>query len=367
MNIDIEGFYGVPGISPYNAKGIDGVYYSAWDLNKAAEFMFTITTDYDTDDSVDILLSEASVSASLNHKWQTTVQVNEGTKVVTTTAVTSSATSLTKAITTITLLNPHDAAVGDLIAVEVRRIAAASSEDPLPIRLFSSMIASSDYTLDYTGRVSDIIHRFQFLSNDEDQEFVTNSEALKWINQCQLEISRMGYWEKQDTIDSVADQENYDLATLLPGFIFLKSVRWNDPSVWNRGKIERVNNRAQYERLKEDSAYSSLNTGPRYYWCKSSQMYLCPAPTSTATDIIKIDYTYKPDDLDGRTLDTPELPEAFDDIFVNFMIRQAMARDWTRSWAPDNFKRADAMYRELLGDLMWQNRKGGPSGLQPYR
>jgi hypothetical protein len=360
--------YPTSGHAPTNAIDSYGQPYSAWELNDEASFTFQVPVGYTSGDDIVLSIKEATASASKAHKWQCEVIHENVTLDTVTSQVTSSASAYTVSTRSITLLSTGVSS-GDAVTVILTRIAASSNEDSASIRLFNlDVTLTIDETLasvDCSGRIGDIIEKVLIATNDVNQEFVTATECLLWINECQRDIARNGYWEKVDTVDAVASQEDYNLSTLLTDFIALKALRWNASDTY--GQIKPISSRGRYEEIKEDYTNLGSTTRPRYYYLHNSTVSIYPLPTANTTDGIKVIYNYMPTALGCSSNYTPETPEVFDEIYVNWCLRQCMQKDYTRGFAADSYRRAYAQYRELLANLLWQHRNTSSRAMKPYR
>lgn len=368
LNITVDVLYPVVGYAPTNHTDAYGQPYSSWALSDSASFTFQVPSGYTSGDAIVLSLKEGSVSTSMKHKWQCVVVHENATIATVTGEYTSSATANTISTRSITL-SESDFASGDAVTVVMSRIAASASEDTAEIKVFNIDIT---LTIDETlvsisclGRVGDIIEKVLIATNDVNQEFITSTECLLWINECQRDIARNGYWEKTSTIDAVASQEDYNLTTLLTDFIALKALRWAGTDTY--GTIKPIASRGRYENIKDDYTNIGSTTRPRYYYVHNGQLSIYPTPTANLTSGLKVVYNYMPSALGCTSGYTPETPEVFDEIYVNWCLRQAMQKDYTRGFAADSHRRAYAQYRELLSNLLWQHRNTSSRGMKPYR
>jgi len=360
--------YPTEGHLPGNSVDSYGQPYSAWEVADEASFTFQIPAGYVDGTPLVVNLTEASPSTSMKHKWQ--MEVISENVLLDTVSEEFTCASLASTVThrAVEILNVGVSG-GDTVTVVLSRIAASVSEDTAPIRLFNiDIMLSIDEALvsvSCLGRVGNIIEKVLIATNDVNQEFVTSTECLIWINECQRDIARNGYWEKTDTIDSVADQEDYDLTTALTDFIALKALRWNMTDAF--GQIKPIASRGRYEQIRDDYTNIGSVTRPRYYYLHNGQVSIYPVPTTSSTDAIKVIYNYQPEALSCLSNYTPETPAVFDEIYVNWCVRQAMQKDYTRGFAQDSYRRAYAQYRELLSNLLWQHRNTTSRGMTPYR
>jgi len=368
MNIVVDVLYPVIGYAPTNHTDAYGQPYSSWALSDSASFTFQVPSGYTAGDAIVLSLKEASASTSMKHKWQCVVVHENATIATVTGEYTSSGTANTISTRSITL-SESDFASGDAVTVVMSRIAASASEDTAEIKVFNIdiilTIVEALISAPCLGRIGDIIEKVLIATNDVNQEFITSTECLLWINECQRDIARNGYWEKTDTIDSVAGQEDYDLTTALTDFIALKALRWNMTDAY--GQIKPIASRGKYEQIRDDYTNIGSVTRPRYYYLHNGQVSIYPVPTTSTTDAIKVIYNYQPEALSCLSNYTPETPAVFDEIYVNWCVRQAMQKDYTRGFAQDSYRRAYAQYRELLSNLLWQHRNTTSRGMTPYR
>jgi hypothetical protein len=326
----------------------------AWELLDEAAFNFTVPTGYETGTALNILLKETSESASRNHKWSAKYTVDNYAAVTVTSQVTSDATPGVISSRSITIPSTNLIA-GCLITVVLSRIAAATLEDPEEIRVYtidiSLNVSSVSVAVNIPGRLGDIAEQVLVGCNDVNMDFLSITDIVKWCNECQRDIARRGYWEYVGSLDVVAATEDYVVSTQLGDLVALRDVRWNGTKKY---KMKAAFSRGSYEDIKEQTS-SVASATPVIYYYHNEVLSIYPTPITTATDALKVFYNYCPVDLNAATRYTPETPQAFDVMYINYCMRQAMQRDYTREFAGENWKRAFAQYQNLVQNLLAQN------------
>ena len=202
------------------------------------------------------------------------------------------------------------------------------------------------------GRLGDIAEQVLVGCNDINMDFLTLADIIKWCNECQRDIARKGYWEHVELLDVTAAQEDYVMSSLLGDLVALRDVRWNGST--RKYRMKAMFSRGNYEDIKEQTS-SSVSSTPAIYYYHNELLSIYPTPATTESDALKVFYNYCPVDLNAETRYTPETPLAYDTMYINYCMRQAMQRDYTREFAGENWKRAYAQYQGLVQNLLAQN------------
>jgi hypothetical protein len=146
-DILIDSLYAVPGVNtPDNATDGSGNVYTSWELLDAGAFNLTVPTGYSSGSDFTLSISETTPGVSQKHKWQVVVYLNGTYTETFTSEVTSSSVANTVSSREITVstngtIQSQSIAAGDLLAFQVSRIAASSTEDANNIKVYSLSIA----------------------------------------------------------------------------------------------------------------------------------------------------------------------------------------------------------------------------------
>jgi hypothetical protein len=366
--IRIDGFLPTENALPkHGVDSVSGLAYSEWELNDEGRFTFVVPTDYSSGSDLQLRIQESTPGAAVNHKWQATVllvKTGYQTDLATEQEVFSSEytssgtadalTSRTLSLSSSGQISGTSIEAGDTISVVLKRVSASTNEDPNAIKVFdlTAMVTVLAGTGTCSGRVGQIIEDVRILFNDETSGFLTSDTAIiRWINQGIADIAKAGYWETRGTLNLVADQASYDLASEWGDFVDVKQVIWTETGE----PLQLCAGRGKFDEL-----HAAIETGtrPYFYYMAGSTLYVTPTPTEAVTDGLTIERYYVPTDLDCSTNYTPDFPAVYDSVLVYWCLIQAFDRDRTatnrRELIQEYYQRYQQEKAKLLG------RKSGP-------
>lgn len=331
--IIIESLLPVVGHVPVNGTDANDRTYTEWALDNAAGFSIVIPTGYVSGEEIIMVFTESSITATKAHKWRYTATVSTFSEThdtsYTSSAIASTITDRSITITTSGTIGSHALLAGDVVSVALSRIAADSNEDSASIRLYSlvaNITTSEGPTTSCLGRVGTIVTSVLSIFNDYNQQFITQSDIVGWINECQYEIATRGYWTKTTALNVVANQTEYDLNALIADMESIEGVTWEaeDTSYFGEKRLIPIGTWSAYEGFVQ-----SLPTNARAwaYHLRENVMLLVPVPTASYTAGINIRHTYSPAALACTTSYTPHTPRSHDRLYVDYALSMAFARD----------------------------------------
>ena len=109
----------------------------------------------------------------------------------------------------------------------------------------------------------------------------------------------------------------------------------------------------------------ATSTRPYYYYLTGDMLKLVPTPTASCAGGMIIHHTYCPMDLSCTDNYTPPVPRAHDEVFTNYAIMQAFARDRHAPEAMSQFQAYSVMFNMSFNLLLAQGFAG--ARLQPIR
>lgn len=344
---------------PGSTNDSNGTYCSTWSLLDTASFNVTVPASYTSGSSIVMVLSEATASASDNHKWRAVTTLN-GTYSTTAqeefTSHTVADTVSSRNITLVTsgAISGQTVEAGDLLSITLSRQAASSDEDANDIRVYAIQIyyVIATTSVSATDRLTTIIGQVLRKFNDDDQDHVSQNQVLDWVNEAIQEISSHGYWNTSGALNVVADQSSYDLLALYPTLMDVESVVWEATST----KLIPVSTWDQYIKLLQ---VTSTSETPYCYYLMSNTLYFVPTPATSATAGATIYYSYCPSALDLATNTSIPLPKSFDTVLQAYCLACVYARDRHAPMAPDMFRYNKSVFDKGVARLLAQTHASG--------
>ncbi len=275
---------------------------------------------------------------SLRHKWTATVSLIEADSDTTATDTSETftaefespspanrETNRTLAITdSAGKINSTYPAAGDILNVKLFRTAASTNEDGNAINVITynlQTVIDQAAISGCLGRVGTIMDRVFTLLNEISGEHLSAAEVLDWLNQCSSAVTQREYWRTTSALDTVANQEEYDLLTLIPNLERVYSVSWVGDS--RTDEMETIQTRDEWNRLKRDH----LSASHRRCFIDTNILYVWPVPAASTTGQLDVYHSEYPGDL-GCTSDyTPKIPKGHDNLYVYFALKEAFAKD----------------------------------------
>lgn len=212
-----------------------------------------------------------------------------------------------------------------------------------------------------SGRVGSIIARVRALFNADstDTGILDNTEMVAWINLCQDDLARAGAWKKEGDLSLTADTETYTLTTAFSDYVELHGIRDNDT---NYPLISMGN----YDLYKDEKLKYSGWTSPAVYYVDGVTLYISPTLSANDSNRLSCFYSYRPTDLGCTSAYTPEIPSAFDQLFVDYVLWCAYERD-RHAVEADRMGQQHLMYYLNLKNQFFKSRNSPRMGLRPYR
>ncbi len=338
-NEPIERFFSTGGTQPIETvHGTSGVVYDAWTVLNEQGFTKRVPGGFVAGSLIYINMSETTAGVSLRHKWTASVSLIKAdadttamdisetfTAEFVSPALANRETNRTLGITdSAGLINGVAPAAGDILNVKLSRTAASTNEDGNPINVITynlQTIIDQAAISGCLGRVGTIIDRVFTLFNEISGEHLSAAEVLDWLNQCTSFVAQREYWRAVTALDSVANQEEYDLLTLIPNLERVYRVRWVGDSTGYELPV--IQTRDEYDRFKRDNR----STSGRQVLIDANILSIWPVPAGSATGVIEVYHSEYPGDL-GCTSDyTPRIPRGHDNLYVYFALKEAFAKD----------------------------------------
>jgi hypothetical protein len=326
--IGFDSWYPYPGYEPATGADTDNERYTAWALNDMVRFTFEIPAGYVSGSDIALTFTEKTAGVSKAHLWSASVSLAGATAQVfteeyTSPSTASQATARSLELSASGLVNTVAMKVGDRVSVILMRDDASSNEDSNSIYVYAPALVSTGGCL---GAVGELVALVRQDLNDSQQKITTNSAIVQWFNLAMDDLTQALYFRRESTIDIVANQDSYDLLTLIPGYRRILGVRKTTasyPYAW----LTACRSWPEFVALSLQSAYA-LNDVPAYWFLMGSTLYIWPVPTAAETDGLTVVNAYKPDDLTcWDDADLP-VPAGSRDLFVFYALYRAHKRRW---------------------------------------
>ena len=346
------------------------ITYTLWQMGDAGSFSEALPLGVTQASNLSLKIVEWTPGVALKHKWQAVVTLirpgtHKPTEAVVTetfsTEYTSSADANKSAIRTLAISDGNDINTtaiqsGDLISVQLSRIAASGSEDGNAIRVpdirlvigGASLVAISSCL----GHVGTIIDRVLRAANDIRQGFSDQAMVLDWINMCLSDIASEGLWTGYELMDLTAATTDYDL-TVLPAFSGI--IRPFDPVIWaaTGDVVRQCTSYGDFMKYAQQQA-----TGDRPYWWfwNNGTMSVTPQPTASTSDALGVPFTYLPTDRGcDASYDLPAIPRTALNCFVYYCLRELAAYDQTNPRTDSRWARYNQLYETEKAKLQEAN------------
>lgn len=339
--------------------------YTSWEVGDEAHFSFAVPPEYQTGSDLVLRLQESTPGQNRGHRWRARVllvrpsahQTDEATEqevIEFEFASSSTADLLTMRsfnLTTAGAISGVGVQAGDMVSVTLSRVSALGDEDPDPIKLFH-LAVRFDFGQEHAqpgaclGRVGEIIEDVRELFNDEGGGFLENDALIvDWINRCQAEIAKTGYWRTTAALDLVSGVGTYDLLTEPVDAIDVLGARIASTGT----PLTRVNGFGEFMEIRAAEPTAEL---PRYYLVESDTLHLTPVPVSGAGSGLWLEYSYLPQNLGCESGYTPRLPRAYDSLYVNYCLAQAFKRDRHAPGAEEKYQSYSDQFRNEVRELV---------------
>lgn len=370
MEIVISNLEGISANIPRRGVDSQGLHL-LWALNEEGGIEFQVPDSYITGTDFTMELHEATAGESRKHRWQITVSLNGGSAATYTSELTSSAVADTMTTRTVDFstdgeISSEAIAADDTIYLQLKRIAAADTEDSNDIRLYTlTLQITSEPTAESgcTGRLGKIMDRVTFRVNEvlTRSTFITVPYLIDLCDDCTSKIAQTGYWKYEETLSLTDEVDSYDLLTLLTYPVErVQWIKWEDDG----RPIHMVATRYELEKYRR-----TLIEGERIYFAmiESNNLIVCPSPSADLTGALRIFYSYRPDDFDCTTAYTPEIPPSHDRVYVAYCCKEIFARErGEQQHLQSMYQLWDSRFREEFSKLCQQNITPR-FRLRPYR
>ena len=77
-----------------------------------------------------------------------------------------------------------------------------------------------------SGRLGDIVEQVLVKFNDEREQHIDQDQIVSWVNECLHKIAIKGYWKSDTAVDVVANQADYTMETIIPGYQDVLNIIW---------------------------------------------------------------------------------------------------------------------------------------------
>lgn len=350
----IEVLSPLAGHVPDNGTDESGNTYTDWALADSASFTFTLPYGFTTGTDIVIVINETTPGSSKNHKWTLVTTVNSTYTETHTSSFTASATAWAIATRSITCstsgsVGAHALVAGDMVSIAITRAAADSNEDSNHIRIYTitAHLTSVGGVSTCLGRLGNIVNAVLMRFNDNAQKFINQAEVIQWVNDCQLLIAQRGFWHKTTEIDLVANQQQYNLWTLIADIENVEEVSWGSGSDYTYQTLPAIGNWGTFQRLSV-----GLSTGtPQTYHIQGNLLYLLPTPDTSVVDGLAIRHTYCPTNMSCTSNYTPSTPAAHDEVYVFFALSIAFRKDRHSPMAAEQAGYYEQKFQQALGGL----------------
>jgi len=370
MELLIETLLPAEGHVPINGTDTNGRTYTEWELSDEASFDFALPSTYTTGESIVMVITESSSSASKNHKWRWTTSTGSYSESYdasfTSNATASTIDTRSITVTTAGTIESYALQPGDLIGVTIQRIAADSDEDSAGIRLYTivaNVTTTAGATTACLGRMGSIVASALRLFNDDSQRFINDAFCVSAANEAQRQIAMKGYFTKSSSIDVVADQATYALAALFPDIEELNTLVWVGDGSLEADRLAPV---ASLQSKIDLIAASSSSSRAYGYHLEGTTLYLIPVPTASYSAGITVYYSYIPSDLSCTSSYTPSTPAAHDAMYRYFILMEAYARDRHSPMAQQQLMYYQQLFSKELDRLLGTKYHPGDR-LRSYR
>ena len=199
-----------------------------------------------------------------------------------------------------------------------------------------------------SGRIGRIIDTVRDLFNESSGGFLPDEFIIRSMNRCQEDLARENYWRGETCIPAEQGVCRIDLLTAIPRFQDLHQVRF----IGCAAPMIPLDCFKEYQ----DLAAGSRSTGtPQYYVVQNNSLYVWPAPASSSESGFCVYHSYLPDDLTGSPENPdPRVPQAYDMLYVYFVLKLAFLRDRHAPGADTKFAEYSRLYemekQGLLGE-----------------
>ncbi len=154
--------------------------------------------------------------------------------------------------------------------------------------------------------------RARTLLGDETGVVITEEDLTRWANDAQLDIVRKtGCLEDFISFDLEAGTESYDLPN---DFLKDRRLTVNNLKV-NRTSLEELDN------INPDRDATAVADTATAFYIYGRKIYLYPTPASSATDGLKLWYTYIPRTM-VADIDTPVIPVSMHEDILTYVVSQ---------------------------------------------
>lgn len=168
--------------------------------------------------------------------------------------------------------------------------------------------------------LSDISTRVKRSFGDEAGVQLTENDVIRWVNDGQIDVvRRTECLVRVSPVDAVAGTSQYPLPT---DFLFFKRGTVN-------GRLLSSINFGALDQLYPHRDESYPRGTPEYFSVRGQNFVLYPAPDTTKTGAISIEYVARPAVITTDT-QSPEIPIQFHEALVLFCLMRAKELD--ESW-----------------------------------
>lgn len=219
-----------------------------------------------------------------------------------------------------------------------------------------------------SGRLATILDMVKSLFNERavsgsGSSFLQTTEMVVWANACTRELAQKGIWVTTGNLSLVVDTAEYNLLTTLPTLVDCYDLVWIETAK----SLFRYTNRREYILAKADHINWPISADTPYaYWKEGENVTVVPTPETSQSNVISVFYSYQPTDFDEVSSFTPSIPQAFDDVYTYWILKQAFLKAKYSKNASERIMYYDTMFNKLLRKLLAQRN---PADIYevPYR
>lgn len=169
----------------------------------------------------------------------------------------------------------------------------------------------------YTNTAQDIIDSVVRQFGDESGAQISQSDIIRWINEAQRDVivSNREINQAIATFSSVAEQNIYEITSLIPDILRIHSIAYNN----------RLLEMLSFEEA-QSKMLESTSGNPSYWFKYAGQLNLWPVPSEDLADGIKVYYNRTPAPVTQGT-DLLSVPQSYYEAVNAFCLKKAYELD----------------------------------------
>ena len=333
-----------PGTGGLPENGVDGggAIYTVWDIDDEAQFTAVMP---DRHDGGPIGIKLEALGTSLKrHQWR--LRLSKAGIQVAETYATFAGYGVEANETIEAFSGSAGLDSGDTLTFSLKRVTAPSDEDPAGILIYGIRFyagTSVEAISECSGRLGKIVDGVLIRFNDAEQKHVSQTEVVVFVNDLIRELSQRRIFRRSVWIDLEDGQSSVSLDGFGADVLDLVSMSYQenqDGHMWN---MQGVND------LWEVEKFRNVYGPPRWYHVLNGVVEFAPKAKSGGRLGAIVAIQPAETDCERGTLPTPN---AYDQIYTYYCLRECHGRDWTATGARDQWSRYNEMYESELSKLM---------------